>query len=81
MKKSVTPSVGCADSSGCGARNSLLAYAHRISTAAPPFCSLYPPQAALANVPPKGGAKERRSQTSTLTQGSQGADGSEVRRK
>ena len=49
-----TPSVSFADSSGCGARNSLLAYARRISTAAPPYCSLYPPQAALANVPPKG---------------------------
>ena len=37
--------------SGCGARNFLLAFAHKISTAAPPFCSLHPPQAALANVP------------------------------
>ena len=35
----------------CGTRNSLLAYAHRISTAATPFYSLYPPPAALANVP------------------------------
>ena len=52
-----TPSVGCADSSGCGARNSLLAYARRISTAAPPYCSLYPPQAAHANVPPQRGSQ------------------------
>ena len=37
--------------SGCGARNFLLAYAHKISTAAPPFCSLLSPLAALANVP------------------------------
>ena len=34
-----------------GAQNSLLAYAHRILTAATPFCSLLPPLAALANVP------------------------------
>ena len=39
------------DSSCCGAQNSLLAYAHRILTAATPFCSLFPPLAALANVP------------------------------
>ena len=31
--------------------NFLFAYAHKISTAAPPYCSLHPPQAALANVP------------------------------
>ncbi len=37
--------------SGCGVQNSLLASAHRILTAAPPFCSLHPPQAALTNVP------------------------------
>ena len=36
---------------GHGAQNSLLAYAHRILTAATPFCSLLPPLAALANVP------------------------------
>ena len=36
---------------GHGAQNSLLAYAHRILTAATPFCSLFPPLAALANVP------------------------------
>ena len=40
-----------ADSSCCGTQNSLLAYAHRILTAATPFCSLLPPLAALANVP------------------------------
>ena len=39
------------DSSCCGAQNSLLACAHRILTAATPFCSLLPPLAALANVP------------------------------
>ena len=38
-------------SSCCGTQNSLLAYAHRILTAATPFCSLLPPLAALANVP------------------------------
>ena len=36
---------------GHGAQNSLLAIAHRILTAATPFCSLLPPLAALANVP------------------------------
>ena len=36
---------------GHGAQNSLLAIAHRILTAATPFCSLFPPLAALANVP------------------------------
>ena len=36
---------------GHGAQNSLLAYAHRILTAATPFYSLLPPLAALANVP------------------------------
>ena len=36
---------------GHGAQNSLLAYAHRILTAATPFCSLLPPLTALANVP------------------------------
>ena len=36
---------------GHGAQNSLLAYAHRILTAATPFCSLLPPLAALANIP------------------------------
>ena len=36
---------------GHGAQNSLLAYAHRILPAATPFCSLFPPLAALANVP------------------------------
>ena len=36
---------------GHGAQNSLLANAHRILTAATPFCSLLPPLAALANVP------------------------------
>ena len=36
---------------GHGAQNSLHAYAHRILTAATPFCSLLPPLAALANVP------------------------------
>ena len=36
----------------CGARNFLLVFRLRkISTAATPFCSLYPPPAALANVP------------------------------
>ena len=35
----------------CGARNFLLAFAHKISTAATPFCSLSPPPAAVANVP------------------------------
>ena len=35
----------------CGARNSSLAKARRISTAATPFCLLFLPQAALANVP------------------------------
>ena len=40
-----------ADSSCCGTQNSLLAYAHRILTTATPFCSLFPPLAALANVP------------------------------
>ena len=36
---------------GHGTQNSLLANAHRILTAATPFCSLLPPLAALANVP------------------------------
>ena len=35
----------------CGAQNLLLAYAHQILTAATPFCSLFPPPAAVANVP------------------------------
>ena len=35
----------------CGTQNSLLAFAHRILTAATPCCSLYPPPAALATVP------------------------------
>ena len=38
-------------SSCCGTQNSLLACAHRILTTATPFCSLFPPPAALANVP------------------------------
>ena len=36
---------------GHGAQNSLLAYAHRILTTATLFCALFPPPAALANVP------------------------------
>ena len=36
---------------GHGTQNSLLACAHRILTTATPFCSLFPPPAALANVP------------------------------
>ena len=48
---SVKSSCPTADSSCCGAQNSLLACAHRILTAATPFCSLLPPLAALANVP------------------------------
>jgi len=35
----------------CGAQNLLLAFARQILTAAAPYCSLYPPLAALANVP------------------------------
>ena len=48
---SVKSSCPTADSSCCGAQNSLLACAHRILTAATPFCSLLPPLAALANIP------------------------------
>ena len=48
---SVKSSCPTAASSCCGAQNSLLACAHRILTAATPFCSLLPPLAALANVP------------------------------
>ena len=36
---------------GHGTQNSLLAIAHRILTTATPFCALFPPPAALANVP------------------------------
>ena len=38
----------------CGAQNLLFAFAPQILTAAPPFCSLFLPQAALANVPDAG---------------------------
>ena len=36
---------------GHGTQNSLFAIAHRILTTATPFCALFPPPAALANVP------------------------------
>ena len=36
----------------CGARNLLFAFARQISTAATPYCSLYPPPAAKSKRPP-----------------------------
>ena len=42
---------GCPVMSCCGTQNLSLAFARQILTAATPFCSLYLPQAALANVP------------------------------
>ena len=41
----------CLVMSCCGARNFLLALAHKISTAATPYASLHLPPAALGNVP------------------------------
>ena len=42
---------GCPVMSCCGAQNLSLAFARQFLTAATPFCSLYLPRAALANVP------------------------------
>ena len=47
----VSYSAGGPVMSCCGARNFLIAFALKISTAATPFCSLHLPPAALANVP------------------------------